>query len=178
MSAIVKRLKSDCDPLVSQVAQDETNNTNESEPSAKRRLVEEDNSELDLLLTDIELSLQHIHESEILRFSDDEDQNFADCYWKTATFLKTKPKSQYRKIQLCPATAQIYFFSFLEPVDIFEMATEEKNLNEEMDFDLTKKKKKKSKGLSLEAEKELELAGEDLRKSKTLIISIFIGQFI
>jgi len=46
------------------------------------------------------------------------------------------------------------------------MATEEKNLNEEMDFDLTKKKKKKSKGLSLEAEKELELAGEDLRKKQ------------
>jgi len=46
------------------------------------------------------------------------------------------------------------------------MATEEKNLNEGMDFDLTKKKKKKSKGLSLEAEKELELAGEDLRKKQ------------
>ena len=59
-----------------------------------------------------------------------------------------------------------YFFLFSRSCCYFEMATEEKNLNEEMDFDLTKKKKKKSKGLSLEAEKELELAGEDLRKSK------------
>ena len=80
MSAILKRMKTDCDPLVSQVALDEIENKDKNGPQTKKRLVDEEIVELDLLLTDIELSLQHIHQNEILNFSDDEDQNFADCY--------------------------------------------------------------------------------------------------
>ena len=80
MSAILKRMKTDCDPLVSQVALDEIESKDKNGPQKKKRLVDEESVELDLLLTDIELSLQHIHQNESLNFSDDEDQNFADCY--------------------------------------------------------------------------------------------------
>lgn len=80
MSAILKRMKTDCDPLVSQVALDEIESKDKNGPQTKKRRVDEESVELDLLLTDIELSLQHIHQNEILNFSDDEDQNFADCY--------------------------------------------------------------------------------------------------
>ena len=36
--------------------------------------------DIEELLNDIELSLTILHEREILKFSDDEDTNFADCY--------------------------------------------------------------------------------------------------
>ena len=62
MSAILKRMKTDCDPLVSQVALDEIESKDKNGPQKKKRLVDEESVELDLLLTDIELSLQHIHQ--------------------------------------------------------------------------------------------------------------------
>ena len=80
--AIIKRMVSDCDPYVAQVAADhieKLGNSSNSEPVSKKTRQEPENG-MEQLLNDIELSLQHIHPKEILQFSDDEDANFADCY--------------------------------------------------------------------------------------------------
>jgi hypothetical protein len=74
----------DCDPYVEEKAKDSLNKLESgltgSEPNFKKPKQNFDLESLEILLNDIELSLQQIHETEILNFSDHEDINFADCY--------------------------------------------------------------------------------------------------